>query len=98
MQRTRAFHCQKCRTENAPNNICNEVGQSCLTTGEIHLMPFVERTDQQSAKKSDSYFVPSTQIARQTYCASKQGKNTGMNHFIPRVGYQADSYRLPPPQ
>ena len=45
MQRTRVFHCQKCRTENAPYNVCNEVGQPCLAPREIHLMQFVERAD-----------------------------------------------------
>lgn len=60
-------------------------------------MQFIERANEQGAKKCNGEFVPSTQVARPTDRASKQGKNTCMDQFIPGRGYQADRYRLASP-
>ena len=86
--------CQQPRTNDAASHICNQIIPSRLSSGQVGLMPFIQRPHKQCRGKPDNQPAPILQPACQPHPACEQGKNTSMNQFVPWRGDQIHSNRM----
>lgn len=83
--------CQQGHTNDSTYHIRNQVLPGRLPPGQINLMPFIQYPYKQRYNNSGNQSAPAFQSACQSNPASEQGKDTSMNQFIPRWGYQIHS-------
>lgn len=84
---------QRCTDDDARQIRC-QIIHARLPTRQIHLMIFVQHTDQQCSSSSDYQHSLSLKPARQTNSPGEQSKKPTMDQFIPWRRYQLDRKRL----
>lgn len=80
--------------DDGPCYICHHVAPRGLSPGQIDLMPFIKRSHKQRRANCNSQPSPTLVSAGHSNTASKQGKDTSVNQFVPGRRYQIYSNRM----